>query len=192
MEQKIEKIALQMPNSYEPKVWGSHFWMSLYASVFAYPNNPAPETRQQYKNFLSALGAVIPCETCRKHFSKYLKENPIMDRNLESKSTLILWLFNANNAVNENMGLNLLTFDGFVEKYLKKFVDIEVTSETKNQPINSPTIMATPVRKSFAFTRKKIESPNNQTQIIKKTFNNTPQKVVNTLVKRRSCNCNRH
>ena len=92
-----------MPEPVDISKWGPAAWDFMYAVAFSYPNNPTPQEQQAAVSFFGSLGDLLPCERCRKHFSQYLQEYPIVSH-VSSQAVLSSWLLNLNNKVNDRIG----------------------------------------------------------------------------------------
>ena len=84
-----------------PSVWGPVIWHALHYITLGYPVNPTEDQKQKYKMFFSLLSDVIPCSICRTHFSENLIKMPLSDDVLSTKESLIKWLIDFHNVVNE-------------------------------------------------------------------------------------------
>ena len=87
----------------EPSVWGPPCWFFLHTISFYYPEKPSFKDKNNYYNFFINLENIIPCEICRNHYKKNLKEFPITPY-LDSKKSLIQWVVNLHNLVNKDNG----------------------------------------------------------------------------------------
>ena len=86
-----------------PSKWGSQAWTFLHAVTFVYPENPTEAEKKQYYDFFMSLKNVIPCMKCRTHYEQHLSELPIRSF-LETRDSLIDWLYKIHNKVNESLG----------------------------------------------------------------------------------------
>ena len=84
-----------------PNKWGPVIWHALHYITLGYPDNPSEDQKQKYKLFFSLLADVIPCSICRNHFSENLIKMPLSDEVLKTKESLIKWLIDFHNVVNE-------------------------------------------------------------------------------------------
>lgn len=86
-------------------IWGPNVWRSLHLISFGYPVNPTNEDKKHYKTFFETLGYVLPCETCREHYRKMIKEEPnlLTDKVFENRATLTRWVYELHNAVNRRL-----------------------------------------------------------------------------------------
>lgn len=81
--------------------WGPAGWHFLHAVAFKMykrPNNPTAEERRWAKRFFQSVGHVLPCEPCNLHYQNYILKHPV---NTDTRETLVQWLVNLHNKVNE-------------------------------------------------------------------------------------------
>tara|TARA_B100000683_G_scaffold77283_1_gene76425 strand:- start:9847 stop:10296 length:450 start_codon:yes stop_codon:yes gene_type:complete len=79
--------------------WGPALWRFLHASSFAFPEAPNPTRRTHMLDFLSVVGRVLPCATCRSHYEEYIRSN-LDERAVQSRDTLVRWVLDLHNSVN--------------------------------------------------------------------------------------------
>ena len=84
-----------------PDTWGPVVWHALHYITLGYPDNPTDNNKQKYKQFFTLLSEVLPCSICSNHFSENLLKMPINDQVLANKESLIKWLIDFHNIVNE-------------------------------------------------------------------------------------------
>lgn len=87
----------------DPKIWGPNFWYILHIITFTYPSEPTENDKTMYHDFFHILKHIIPCEECKKHYTKYISQYPITPH-LDSKANLIKWLIQVHNFVNVSLG----------------------------------------------------------------------------------------
>ena len=127
----------------EPNIWGKHAWIFLHSVSMNYPNNPNHEEKLIFKNFFLSLKGILPCEVCKKHYSKHIQVNPI-EPALQSKRKLVEWLINLHNQVNISLNKPTMTYDEVIELYKKIYnnnlfsekYQIKFNSEPKTNNIN--------------------------------------------------------
>jgi hypothetical protein len=101
-----------------------------YVSV-AYPDNPTENDKEHIKNFFLSIGNVLPCATCRYHFSNNLKNFPLSDTVLSTRCNLINWLKDIHNEVNIRHNKKPWTYDDVIKKYTQNnSYTIEIISIT--------------------------------------------------------------
>lgn len=106
----------------QPEVWGPPGWTFLHSITLNYPENPTIKEKENYSNFFNLLSEILPCERCKEHYKKNIKENPI---NLNSKEELTKWLFDIHNKVNESNGKPIYDYDDFIDKYSEMYNPID-------------------------------------------------------------------
>ena len=100
--------------------WGPAGWNFIHAASFSYPEHPTEEQRMHMYAFLQALGHVLPCKLCCKHFSR-MTERDCPDHHssvLSSRKSLAVWLVGAHNEVNERLGKPKLSFEAVFQQYM--------------------------------------------------------------------------
>jgi hypothetical protein len=111
------------------EVWGPSGWFFAESICLAYPDNATEKEKEQYKNFFHSFPNILPCTKCRKHFSDYLKLNPLSDSVLSSKENLVIWILNAHNNVNKINSKKRIQLSDFYEYYNNKY-KMDVKTET--------------------------------------------------------------
>jgi len=93
-------------------VWGSKVWTLLHRLSF-YSNRQ--DVGGAWKTVLRTLSETLPCQYCRNHMREYLNKNPLTFPASASgqikRETIILWLFNFHNHVNQSLGRQPFAFD---------------------------------------------------------------------------------
>ena len=107
----------------KPEVWGPHFWFVLHTISFNYPTDPSDFQKTAYRQFFTDLKDVLPCEKCRRHYQTYLSSYPITPH-LDSRASLIKWVIQVHNFVNENLGKRIYT----VAEVLNIYKNLKPTS----------------------------------------------------------------
>lgn len=84
-----------------PETWGPHVWQALHYITLGYPEKPTEDQKQKYKAFFILLKDTLPCSLCAKHYAENLQKMPLSDEVLANKESLIKWLIDFHNVVNE-------------------------------------------------------------------------------------------
>jgi hypothetical protein len=98
--------------------WGPSAWLFLHSVSFQYPENPTDQEKNNYKIFFESLQNILPCPNCREHYQKNLKENPM---NLESRESLIKWVIDLHNLVNQKNSKKEYSYDEVKDLYQSKY-----------------------------------------------------------------------
>lgn len=77
--------------------FGPSLWRAMHAISFTYPPNAPHDIRKKYIDFYISLGTVIPCPSCAKHYSDYMKKNPIT---ADGPGDLSKWVYDLHSDVN--------------------------------------------------------------------------------------------
>ncbi|EGC36505.1 hypothetical protein DICPUDRAFT_150985 [Dictyostelium purpureum] len=88
----------QPPTSVE---LGNSGWTLLHTMAAYYPEKPSETRKQDTLDFLTSFSKVYPCKVCAKDFREIIKETP---PKLESQKDFALWLCDAHNSVNTQLG----------------------------------------------------------------------------------------
>ena len=100
----------------KPAYWGREGWHFLNTVAFRYPVDPTHFDRQQYAQFFNSLRTVLPCPEGAHHLKMEMEKDPIED-NLDSRASLVKWLYRHHDKVNKLLGKPSITFDQYVEFY---------------------------------------------------------------------------
>lgn len=122
MRAKKKNIGVPIMNRTSIGVWGPSGWTYLHSTSFAYSETPNRETRENMLYFLKYFARVIPCYRCRIDFTKYIDahlKDDVDSKYLASKTTLIHFLIDAHNYVNQKLNKRIYTYNEVYDLYLK-------------------------------------------------------------------------
>ena len=128
-----------MRNSLKTTIWGPHGWKFLHYVTLGYPMNPTNQDKENYKQFFYSLSNVIPCQKCSENFKQNLTTYPI-EPALENKESLIKWLIDIHNSVNEELEKPIMDYNTAIQLYLED-----------NQPTNTEYIFKVVILVSLLF-----------------------------------------
>ena len=74
-----------------PKIWGSKGWFFLDSIALSYPTHPTDDDKNNFKNFFTLIGEMLPCEKCRINYGKHLRKMPLTKDVLKNKDTFFEW-----------------------------------------------------------------------------------------------------
>ena len=60
------------------------------------------------------MSKILPCDNCREHYSENIENIPI---DLQSRESLVQWLFTIHNKVNQKNNKQLVNYDDFINQY---------------------------------------------------------------------------
>lgn len=107
----------------KPDVWGPHGWFFLDSIVLSYPEKPSAPDRSRFKSFFRALAHVLPCERCRVHFRRHVKDDAAIDRALGSRTALSVWLLEARNKIRQRNKQTPIEFKSWQAYYQRRYGD---------------------------------------------------------------------
>ncbi len=88
-------------------MWGQFFWNLLHNISTMYPDNPSETDKRMFQMLLDSYQCLLPCNTCKTHFTKNLLDFPIttyIEKNKNyssSKNGIVLWGIKMHNKVNK-------------------------------------------------------------------------------------------
>lgn len=101
-------------NMFDKEIWGPKLWEVMHTFSYSYPVSPNNIQKKSATNFYSSMGHLIPCEHCSQHCLEYTTKNP---PNVQNKQSLINWVYNFHNAVNQRLGKPIFPKNKLDEKY---------------------------------------------------------------------------
>lgn len=118
----------------DPTKWGPHLWDFLHTISFNYPNNPTINDMNNNLTFLKSLENVIPCDLCKNHYKKSLKQSP---PKLDNKISFIKWVIDLHNEVNKRNGKAVYSYNKAIE-LIKQNFESEYKCKKKNNINENP------------------------------------------------------
>jgi hypothetical protein len=85
-----------------PSCWGQVMWHTLHSIAMAYV--PTDQNKQQYFNFFTNLGYVLPCQACKTHYAQNVNTKTLMS-SLDTQEGLFRWVYDLHNIVNKQTGV---------------------------------------------------------------------------------------
>ena len=101
-----------------PDVWGPFFWHTMHIVALGYPVSPTYSDKKAAKEFYDSLQVLIPCPTCRNHYTSHLAKIPI-GPSLDSRKDLFRWTIDLHNEVNEMLGKRKYTETEVIQYYTR-------------------------------------------------------------------------
>lgn len=109
-------VETRYSNASSPEIFGPALWFTLHnASVF-YPESPTRYTKISMKNLILNLHVLIPCTTCKEHFSNFIKKVNL-DKVVESKENLFSFFVGLHNYVNFRLNKREMTIQEAKKTY---------------------------------------------------------------------------
>ena len=135
-----------------PDKWWPNVWQALHYITLGYPEKPTEDQKKKYKNFFVLLKDTLPCSVCANHYGENLKKMPLTDKDLKNKESLIKWLINFHNIVNE-----------MKDKPIIKYIEARKLIDTNTQCVQ-------PFKTIERFTNNTQSSSNNTLCILLALF----------------------
>ena len=99
-------------------VWGPMLWSYLHTMSFNYPNNPTPENKTHYRDFVLNLQHVMPCKFCRINLTKNLKEFPLTLNHMKDRESFSRYIYGLHETVNQMLNKKSgLSYDDVRNRY---------------------------------------------------------------------------
>ena len=101
--------------------WGPSGWTFLHATSYSYPEYPTETEKNDMSHFITYFAKVLPCKKCREDFALFLAKN-FGERKrgaiLKTKRTLVEFLIDAHNYVNNKLGKRIFSYKEVDNLYL--------------------------------------------------------------------------
>ncbi len=128
------------PIGMSPAVWGPIFWTTMHIVSLGYPSKPSDADKAGAAAFYNSLATVIPCPICKAHYKTFLDKTPV-ESALEDRDSLIHWVFDLHNDVNEQLGKRRITFQEYVRAMQALAAAPNTTLPSSSGPSNA-TLLA--------------------------------------------------
>lgn len=129
------------------KIWGPSMWTSLHTTTFSYPINPSDTDKQNYNQYFTLIGDILPCILCKKSYKEFIQqgETKLDDNVMKSKDTLTKWLYHLHNKVNFKLGVDYgVTYEDVCKKYNSYIVSCTPPNDKQSLAINGCENYKTP------------------------------------------------
>ncbi len=80
--------------------WGPSMWHYLHTMSFNYPVEPSASDKKHYKDFIVNLQYVLPCKYCRMNLTKNLKQLPITEEVMKTRSSFSRYVYDLHELIN--------------------------------------------------------------------------------------------
>ena len=111
--------------SFDPSVWGPHFWFFLMTLAISYPLKANDTTKKKYYDFITNLPLFIPHPQIGNDFSKLLDKYPVSPY-LEGKDSFLKWVHFIHNKVNIIIGKDEQTLTEALDIYYELYKPKEI------------------------------------------------------------------
>ncbi len=98
------------------KKWGNSVWFLIHFISANLPPVLPKSLKEWYKAFIVCLKFLLPCNECRHHMTKYLKQVNI-DRYLDTREGVFKWSWEFHNTVNTRLNKPLVDYASAIQYY---------------------------------------------------------------------------
>jgi hypothetical protein len=107
--------------TFDPKIWGPHYWFFLMTLALSYPETPNSVTKRKYYDFIINLPLFIPNYEIGNKFSELLDKYPVSPY-LDNKDSFIKWVHFIHNKVNVMIGKEEISYQTAIDNYLSNYL----------------------------------------------------------------------
>jgi hypothetical protein len=111
--------------SFDPIVWGPHYWFFLMTLAVSYPLKANETTQKKYYDFITNLPLFIPHPNIGNNFSKLLDKYPVSPY-LEGKDSFLKWIHFIHNKINVEIGKDEQTLTESLDIYYELYKPKEI------------------------------------------------------------------
>ena len=104
-----------------PKIWGPHGWFFIESVVIGLPDKIPLEIQNELKHFFISISFLLPCETCRQHFSEYIKSTDIMGVDFSTKIQVLTWINRVHNNIRKINRSKPINIEKTIQYYNSKY-----------------------------------------------------------------------
>ena len=113
-------LNLMTEKSFDPIVWGPHYWFFLMTLAVSYPLKANETTQKKYYDFITNLPLFIPHPNIGNNFSKLLDKYPVSPY-LEGKDSFLKWIHFIHNKINVEIGKDEQTLTESLDIYYELY-----------------------------------------------------------------------
>jgi hypothetical protein len=117
-----------------PLHWGPKTWFFLESAGIAYPVTPTNAQKQSAKNFILSLRDMLPCESCRIHYGKYIdsliNDNNYFDTIFQDRDSFMAFIISLHNDVRKRNGQDERSIEDVFSYYEKEYSKPPKLTET--------------------------------------------------------------
>jgi len=106
--------------SYDPEVWGPHYWFFMMTLALSYPERANAVTKRKYYDFILNLPIFIPDAEIGNRFSGLLDKYPVSPY-LDSRDSFIRWVHFIHNKVNHSLGKEEISLTEALDNYYREY-----------------------------------------------------------------------
>jgi len=111
--------------SFDPEVWGPHYWFFLMTLAVSYPLKANETTKKKYYDFIINLPLFIPHPKIGNNFSALIDKYPVSPY-LEGKDSFLKWVHFIHNKINIEIGKDEKTLTEALDIYYELYKPKEI------------------------------------------------------------------
>ena len=111
--------------SFDPTVWGPHFWVVLMTMAVSYPLKANEVTQKKYYDFITNLPLFIPHPQIGNKFSSLIDKYPVSPY-LEGKDSFLKWVHFIHNKINVQIDKDEITMTEALDAYYDMYKPKEI------------------------------------------------------------------
>ena len=111
--------------SFDPTVWGPHFWFVLMTMAVSYPLKANEVTQKKYYDFITNLPLFIPHPQIGNKFSSLIDKYPVSPY-LEGKDSFLKWVHFIHNKINVQIDKDEITMTETLDAYYDMYKPKEI------------------------------------------------------------------
>ena len=111
--------------SFDPEVWGPHYWFFLMTIAISYPLKANEITRKKYYDLISNIPLFIPHPPIGNKFSNLLDKYPVSPY-VEGKDAFLKWVNFIHNKINVELGKDEKTLTESLNSYYELYKPKEI------------------------------------------------------------------
>ncbi len=124
----------------DPTVWGPKLWFFIHTIALNFPDNPSFEDIKNYEMFFENLKYIIPCDSCRLHYTQRLSANPV-SKYLTDANTLFIYTIDLHNEVNKSLGKKIYSYEKVANLYKNHYNKSYSFKNIKNKIFNTRNLI---------------------------------------------------
>jgi hypothetical protein len=102
--------------TFDPMIWGPHYWFFMTTLALSYPETPNAVTKRKYYDFISNLPLFIPNPEIGGRFSHLLDKYPVSPY-LDNRDSFIRWVHFIHNRYNVLQMKDEVSLHDALERY---------------------------------------------------------------------------
>ena len=108
--------SITMKLTFDPEVWGPHYWFFLHTVAQSYPETPNAVTKKKYYDLITNFPLFIPVSEMGNQFSDLLDKHPVSPY-LDNRDSFIRWVHFIHNKYNFMLGKEEMSLFASLDKY---------------------------------------------------------------------------